>query len=88
VYDIFENECYDDGAERPWENRRRLTKTALPDDVMKKRLAWQGFMVVIGHTAEWWHKNVIWIALCSSIFPTSEKKATQQALARKGEGDG
>jgi hypothetical protein len=84
VYDIFENECHDDGADRPWKNRRRLTKTALPDDVMKKRLEWQRFMVGLGHTAEWWHKNVIWIDLCSSILPTSEKKATQQALARKG----
>ena len=35
------------------------------------------------HTAEWCYKNVIWIDLCNSIIPTSEKKADQMALARK-----
>lgn len=83
VFDIFESQCYDDGAERPWKNRKRLTKSALPEDVMKKRLDWQAFMVGLGHTAEWYYKNLIWVDLCNSIIPTSEKKATEQALARK-----
>lgn len=83
VYSVFEEQCFDDGAQRPWKNRRRLTKTALPEDVMKKRLDWQRFMVGLGHSAGWWHRNVIWFDLCNSILPTSEKKATDQALARK-----
>jgi hypothetical protein len=40
VYDIFEEQCCDDGVTRPWKNRRRLTKSALPEDVMKKRFDW------------------------------------------------
>ena len=83
VFDVFDTMCYDDGADKPWKNRRRLTKTALPDDVIEKRLAWHGFMVGLGRTGQWFYKNLIWIDLCNTIIPTSEKKATQQALARK-----
>ena len=79
VFDVFETQCYDDGASEPWKNRRRLTKSALPDKVMEKRLAWQVFVVGLGHTTEWYYKNVIWFDLCNSIIPTSEKKATDQA---------
>ena len=84
VYEIFENECYDDGAEQPWKHRRRLTKSALPEEVMEKRMGWQKYMVGLNHTDEWYYKNLIWIDLCNSILPTSEKKAAEQALARKG----
>ena len=83
VYDVFRDDCYDDGADQPWKHRKRLTKTALPDDVIKQRLQWGRFMQGLGHTAEWYYKNVIWIDLCNSIIPTSEKKADQMALARK-----
>jgi len=83
VYEIFENECYDDGAEQPWKHRRRLTKSALPEEVMEKRMGWQKYMVGLNHTDEWYYKNLIWIDLCNSILPTSEKKAAEQALARK-----
>ena len=83
VYDVFRDDCYDDGADQPWKHRKRLTKTALPEDVIKQRLQWGRFMQGLGHTAEWYYKNVIWFDLCNSIIPTSEKKADQMALARK-----
>ena len=83
VYDIFREECYDDGAEEPWSHRRRLSKTALPDKLMEKRLDWQRYMVGLGHTAEWYYKNVIWFDLCNSIIPKTEQKATEMALAHK-----
>ena len=41
VYDVFRTQCYDDGADQPWKHQKRLTKTALPDDVIEKRLEWQ-----------------------------------------------
>ena len=84
VYNVFETQCYDDGADKPWKHRKKLTKTALPDPVIKKRLKWHDFMVGLGHTGDWYYKNMIWIDLCNDIIPTSEKKATEMALARKG----
>ena len=83
VYDVFEKHCHDDGQEKPWKNRSRLTKSALPEEVMEKRLEWQVFMVGLGHSAAWFYKNMVWFDLCNSIIPTSEKKASEQALARK-----
>ena len=83
IYDTFRDECYDEGADQPWKHRKRLTKTALPEDVVTKRLAWQKFMVGLGHSSAWYYNSLIWIDLCNSIIPTTEQKATQQALARK-----
>ena len=34
VYDIFRDSCYDEGADQPWKHRKRLTKTALPKDLI------------------------------------------------------
>ena len=83
VYDIFEEHCYDDDPDRPWKHRKRLTKSALPDNVIKKRVQWHDFMVGLGHSGEWYYKNAIWIDLCNDIIPTSEQKANEMALARK-----
>ena len=84
VYAVFESECYDDGADQPWKHRRRLTKTALPEAVRKKRLLWHDYMIGLNHSEEWYYKNLIWFDLCNDIIPTSEQKANEQALARKG----
>ena len=83
VYDVFRKECYDDGADEPWTHRRRLQKNALPDVVIQQRLKWQKWMEGLGHTAEWYYKNLIWIDLCNHILPRTQKIAAKQALARK-----
>ena len=84
VYDVFQSQCYDDGADQPWKHRKRLTKTALPANSMKKRLQWHSYMVGLNHSGEWYYKNLVWFDLCNDIIPTSEQKANEQALARKG----
>ena len=83
VYDVFRYDCYDDGADQPWGHRRRLTKTALPEDYIKKRFQWQKYMEGLGHTGEWYYKNVIWIDICNTILPETQAKANDMALARK-----
>ena len=83
VYDVFRDDCYDDGADKSWRHRKRLTKTALPEDAIKKRFQWQKYMEGLGHTGEWYYKNVIWFDLCNTIMPNTEAKASQIALARK-----
>ena len=32
----------------------------------------------------WYYNHVIWTDICNSVLPRSEKKASEQALARKG----
>ena len=83
VYAIFESQCYDDGADQPWKHRKKLTKSALPQNVIKKRLLWHSFMTGLNHSGDWYFKNMIWIDLCNDIIPTSEAKANEMALARK-----
>ena len=36
------------------------------------------------HNNTWYYNHLAWTDLCSSIVPTSEKKANEMALARKG----
>ena len=54
VYDIFRNDCYDAEADRPWKHMRRLTKTALPGNIVQARATWQRYMVGLGHTGDWY----------------------------------
>ena len=84
VYDVFHTQCYDDGADQPWTNRARLTKTALPEFVIEHRLRWLKYMQGLPHTDEWYYRNLIWVDICNDIIPTTERKATRMAQARKG----
>ena len=85
VYQVMKTECYDPGAEFPWTHESRLQKSALPSEVMEKRLAWAYYMRdEFAKAAAWWFRWVVWIDICSSILPTTQAKAKQQALARKG----
>ena len=54
VYDVFRNDCYDEGADEPWTHRRRLQKSALPDMVIQERLKWHKWMEGLGYTPEWY----------------------------------
>ena len=38
----------------------------------------------VRHRAAWYFQNVVWTDICNNILPRTEKKATEQALARKG----
>jgi hypothetical protein len=40
-------------------------------------------MQTLPYTAAWFFRFVIWADICHSILPRTEKKATEQALARK-----
>jgi hypothetical protein len=84
VYDVLRTECYDDGADEPWDNRARLQKTALPEIVRVKRHDWGKYIVGLKHSGQWYYTNVLWTDLCNSILPRTEVKAKEQALARKG----
>ena len=84
IYDIFENDCYDDDPEHAWYHRARFSKVALTEDVMEKRLAFAKLVIGWNHTGAWYFNHVVWTDLCNSILPRTEKRANDMALACKG----
>ena len=83
IYDIFRRLCHDGDPSKPWVHAARFSKNALAEADMIKRMTWATFIGDLGHTAGWFFKKVIFTDICNSIIPLSEKKAQEQALARK-----
>ena len=84
VYEVLRQDCYDEGAEEPWKHKARYSKIAFPVGMMEKRLAFAKHVASWKRTPTWFYNNVVWTDLCNSILPRSEKKSSEQALARKG----
>jgi hypothetical protein len=84
IYDIFENDCYDEDVENPWRHKARYSKVALTPAMEAKRWDYSKLVLSWGHTEAWYFKRVIWTDICNSILPLTETKANEQALARKG----
>ena len=85
VYEVFRTRCYDDEAhpENTWSNRARLSRKALTDDMKLRRYQWAEWMLGLRHRSQWYYQNLVWTDICNSVLPRSEKKAAEQALARK-----
>ena len=85
VYRVFKERCYDDEAhpENTWANRPRLSRKAITEEVRVKRDEWAVWMLGLRHTGAWYYKNLAWTDICNSVLPRTEKKAAEQALARK-----
>ena len=84
IYSIMKESCFDESPEQPWEHKPRYSKVALTDDMMKKREAFAKHVESWRHSKQWYYNNVIWTDICNSILPRTEKKSSEQALARKG----
>lgn len=84
IYSIMQEFCYDEDPEDTWSHRARLSRQALPDDVKAKRATFADHVQKLNHQGAWFFRRVVWTDLCNSVLPRSEKKATEQALARKG----
>ena len=84
VYDVFRENCADEGAEENWEHKPRYSKQALTAQMVAKRLAFGVHVQSWGRTPTWFYNHVVWVDICNSILPRSERKASEQALARKG----
>ena len=85
VYTVFKERCYDDEEhpENTWSNKPRLCRTALPAEMRLRRYNWAVWMLSLRHTAKWYFENLVWTDICNSVLPRTEKKAEEQALARK-----
>ena len=85
VYAVFKERCYDDEADpdNTWSNRPRLSRKAITEDVRGKRQEWAAWMLGLRHTGAWYFNNLVWTDICNAVLPRTEKKAAEQALARK-----
>ena len=84
VYAVFRETCKDPDGEHNWEHKARYSKVALTADQITKRLAFGMHIQNFGRTQVYFYNHIIWTDLCNSVLPLSEKKASEQALARKG----
>jgi hypothetical protein len=84
VYAVFREQCKDEGSNKCWVHKARYSKIALTAAMRAKRLAFGLHVKNSGLTQAYVYKHVVWTDLCNSILPRSEQKATEQALARKG----
>ena len=84
VYDVFRVHCHDKDSDEPWRHQPRMSKIALAPDQIAKRYKFSGAVLEKGHTEQFYFDRLVWTDLCNSILPRSEKKASEQALARKG----
>ena len=77
--------CYDDEThqENTWTNRARLSRKALTEDMRLRRYQGAQWMLGLRHRSQWYYENLVWADICNSVLPRSEKKAAEQALARK-----
>ena len=84
IYGIMQEDCYDDDPMLPWVHKARYSKKALTTDMMERREKFADYLLGLDHAVLWYYYRVVWVDLCSSILPKSEKKANEMALARKG----
>lgn len=86
VYKVLRSRCYDDEAapEDTWVHAARNSKAALTLAQMQDRLNWAVWMESLRHQQAWFFRRVVWTDICNKILPRTEKKAAEQALARKG----
>ena len=84
IYSVLADECYDEDPCLPWEHKFRYSKAALSSEIRAKRVEFAKLVRGWTHNNTWYYNHLVWTDLCSSIIPTSEEKANEMALARKG----
>ena len=85
VYTIMEERCYDDdeNPEDTWQHQARNAQTALTSTQVAERALWADWMLELNHQGAWLFRKLVWTDICNKIKPLSERKANEQALARK-----
>ena len=81
INDLLKSDCYDDDPEHPWEFRFGARRRVLTKEARDERLAWAERLLRLVLRPVWFHRNVLWIDLCSSVLPGNPKKALDQQQA-------
>ena len=84
VYTVFRECCYDDDPADTWDHRPRLAQSALDRPAIEKRFLFANHMLTTRRAAQWFYMNLVWVDICRSILPRTQRKAAALALARKG----
>lgn len=84
VYTVFRENCKDPDADENWCHKARYSKIALTDDQIAKMYAFGVYVQNMGRTQVYFYNHLLWTDICNSVLPRSEKKSSEQALARKG----
>ena len=75
VFTVFREDCYTDDPEDRWDNRTRLSGSALSDKEIQKRYDLSKYMRGLTHSEEWYYQQLVWCDLCNSILPRTERIA-------------
>ena len=79
VNEVLTTDCYDEDPEHPWEFRFGAKRRPLTAEAKQWRMGWGTRLRREGHTAAWYHDNVIWMDLCSKVIPGTPAIALDQA---------
>ena len=86
IRQVFTTKCYDLDPSVPWERVQPLSKTALPDWLMKFREGWGKQVLDLELPAAWYERHCIWLDPCSSVIPGSPRSVFDQTQSNNGKG--
>ena len=84
VYRVFRENCHDEGADDNWDHLTLMAQTALDEPAMARRFLFAQHMKSLRHTAGWFYNHVVWVDLCSSVLPRTQRMSIKLKKARKG----
>ena len=79
VYAVFRECCCDDDPADTWDHSPRLSQSALDLPAQERRLVFANHMLRLRHTANWFYMNIVWVDLCRSVLPRTQRKAAALA---------
>ena len=77
VNEVLTTDCYDSGPSHPWEFRFGTKRRALLDGDKAARRDWAPRLLSEGHTAVWYHDNVVWVDILREGHPRLPSKGTR-----------
>ena len=81
VNQLLTTDCYDDGADKPWQFLYGARRRPLSAAAQTERLAWARRLLRGDRDGAWMYANVVWVDFCSKVIPGSERRAMDQAAA-------
>ena len=76
---VLTTDCYDETPDRPWEFRYGAKRRPLTAEAKELRTEWAERILQEGHTAAWFHDNIVWMDICSKVIPGTPSVALDQA---------
>ena len=81
INEVLTTDCFDPGAQKPWQFSCGPQRKPLTDDHKENRAAWARRLRRQGLEASWCLRNVAWLDFCSKVIPGNPQKAFEQLVA-------